>query len=153
MPATVVIDLGCTFDSQVFRDVSVDAICALVQQSPALFLPPVISYASTATSDMGNDSARKGASSLLHRLLLTTPDPVVPYSPLLLAPLISRMSDPDPAVRRTAAAAFGRLVTLLPLAAGRGLPESLPADLKDKMDRDYRILDQLLDSKHAEDYE
>ena len=38
------------------------------------------------------------------------------YSQLLIVPLMARMSDPLPAVRRTAAPTFAALVALVPLA-------------------------------------
>ena len=56
-------------------------------------------------------------------------DALVPYSLLLVMPLMPRMSDSAPATRNSATSAFARLVALLPLAQAWQLL-SMPVTLK-----------------------
>jgi hypothetical protein len=79
---------------------------------------------------------------------------LAPYSPLLAPPLLRCMADPAPAVRAAAAACFGDVVGLLPLAAGPNAarPAGLSAEQAAAAEADAAFLEQLLDNKRAAAY-
>lgn len=77
---------------------------------------------------------------------------LVPYTVLLIVPLLRRMSDPAAAVRRRAALCFGGLTALLPLAQGMPLPSGLDEAQRRAAEQDVEFLGQLLDNKRVEDY-
>ncbi|OVA11083.1 SNF2-related [Macleaya cordata] len=95
--------------------------------------------------------ARRGAAMLLSLLVQGLGVELVPYSPLLVVPLLRCMSDCDHAVRQSVTHSFAALVPLLPLA--RGLPP--PTGLSEGVSRnteDALFLEQLLDNSHIDDY-
>lgn len=77
---------------------------------------------------------------------------LVPYTVLLVVPLLRRMSDPAAAVRKRAALCFGGLTALLPLAQGMPLPSGLDEAQRKAAEQDAEFLNQLLDNKRVEDY-
>lgn len=77
---------------------------------------------------------------------------VVPFTPLLVVYLMRRMSDPAERVRSLASANFAKAVTLLPLAQGVPVPESLSKGQRELMERDGNFLEQLLNNGNAEDH-
>jgi hypothetical protein len=85
-------------------------------------------------------------------LVLQLQRQLVSYTVMLIVPLLRRMSDAVPAVRRKAALCFGSLTALLPLAHGLPLPEGLDAGQRADAQRDGEFLSQLLDNRRVEDY-
>jgi TATA-binding protein-associated factor len=85
-------------------------------------------------------------------LVLQLQRQLVPYTVMLVVPLLRRMSDAVPAVRRKAALCFGSLTALLPLAHGLPLPEGLDDGQRADAQRDGEFLSQLLDNRRVEDY-
>jgi TATA-binding protein-associated factor len=78
---------------------------------------------------------------------------LVPYTIMLVVPLLRRMSDPVPAVRKKAALCFGSLTALLPLAQGLPLPAGLDDEQRAEAEQDGEFLSQLLDNKKVDDYQ
>lgn len=68
----------------------------------------------------GSDLSRQGAVDAVSQLVSRLDLKLVPYTVLLIVPLLKRMSDPVKVVRDRASACFGSLVALLPLAQVRG---------------------------------
>ncbi len=64
----------------------------------------------------GGEAARAGGVELLAQLLRRCGLALLPFSALLVVPLMAAVSDPAPAVRARAASAFADVVALLPLA-------------------------------------
>jgi TATA-binding protein-associated factor len=95
---------------------------------------------------------RLGAVELMATLVLQLQRQLVPYTVMLVVPLLRRMSDAVPAVRRKAALCFGSLTALLPLAHGLPLPEGLDDGQRADAQRDGEFLSQLLDNRRVEDY-
>jgi TATA-binding protein-associated factor len=81
--------------------------------------------------------------------------PLLPYAALLTVPTLALMTDPEVDVRTTAAAAFGRLMSILPMTVNQPLPEltTLDATLREKRKNDLRLMEQLLDSRSVQDFE
>lgn len=95
--------------------------------------------------------------SLLADLLCTSDTltlALLPYTSLLTVPAMGLMTDADPGVRATASAAFGRLVSILPMAAQMRPPQLLGLDpaLREKRCADQAFLEQLLDSNAVADF-
>lgn len=95
--------------------------------------------------------------SLLADLLRTSDSltlALLPYTSLLTVPAMGLMTDADPGVRGTASAAFGRLVSVLPMAAQMPAPELTGLDpaLRAKRCADQAFLEQLLDSSAVADF-
>lgn len=95
---------------------------------------------------------RLGAVEVMAALMQQLQRQLVPYTVLLVVPLLRRMSDPAAAVRRRAALCFGGLTALLPLAQGMPLPEGLDEVQRKAAEQDAEFLSQLLDNKRVEDY-
>jgi hypothetical protein len=95
---------------------------------------------------------RLGAVEAMAALMQTLQRQLVPYTVLLVVPLLRRMSDPAAAVRRRAALCFGGLTALLPLAQGLPLPQGLDDVQQKAAQQDAEFLSQLLDNKRVEDY-
>ena len=81
--------------------------------------------------------------------------PLLPYVALLTVPTLALMTDPEPAVRTTAAAAFGSLMSILPMTINQPLPElaTLDATLREKRENDLRFMEQLLDTQSVAAFE
>lgn len=98
-------------------------------------------------------SCERSAGTLLLAQLLAAEGslmvPLLPYAALLTVPTLALMTDPELGVRTTAAAAFGRLMSILPMAVNQPLPElaTLDATLREKRKNDLRFLEQLMDSQ------
>lgn len=82
-------------------------------------------------------------------------EPLLPYAALLTVPTLALMTDPDTDIRTTAAAAFGRLMSVLPIAMNQPLPElsTLDSTLREKRKSDLRFLEQLLDSQSVASFD
>ncbi|KAG0420613.1 hypothetical protein HPB47_003393 [Ixodes persulcatus] len=78
---------------------------------------------------------------------------VVPYIVLLLVPVLGRMSDPDPQVRLMATHCFAALVRLMPLDGGVGEGPDLPEELRERRASEKHFLEQLMNAKHADNFE
>lgn len=101
--------------------------------------------------DMSSVRARQGAGMLVSLLVQGLGLELVPYSPLLVVPLLRCMSDCDHSVRQSVTHSFAALVPLLPLARG----VSPPVGLTDRLSRnkeDALFLEQLVDNSHIDDY-
>ncbi|XP_031406931.1 TATA-binding protein-associated factor BTAF1 [Punica granatum] len=101
--------------------------------------------------DITSIFARQGAGMLISLLVQGLGVDLVPYSPLLVVPLLRCMSDCDTSVRQSVTHSFAALVPLLPLARGLPSPVGVSEDLSGNKE-DARFLDQLLDNSHIEDY-
>lgn len=101
--------------------------------------------------DMSSIHARHGASMLVSLLVQGLGVELIPYSSLLVVPILRCMSDVDYSVRQSVTHTFAALVPLLPLA--RGVP--LPAGLGERLSRnkeDAQFLEQLVDNSSIDDY-
>ncbi|OMO61314.1 SNF2-related protein [Corchorus olitorius] len=111
----------------------------------------VIENAIPMLGDVTSVHARQGAGMLISLLVQGLGVELVPYSPLLVVPLLRCMSDCDHSVRQSVTRSFAAMVPLLPLA--RGLPP--PVVLSEGLSRnaeDAQFLEQLLDNSHIDDY-
>jgi TATA-binding protein-associated factor len=117
--------------------------------------PVMVSVLGTLTPMLGdaeNAQARRGAAGAIAALVSRLdPNILVPYSALLVVPLLGRMGDPDESVRKSVTHSFAALVPLLPLAKGMPPPRGLSEKVLTAAE-DARFLDQLLDNRRTEDY-
>ncbi|CAK9182005.1 unnamed protein product [Ilex paraguariensis] len=95
--------------------------------------------------------ARQGAGMLVSLLVHGLGVELVPYSPLLVVPLLRCMSDSDYSVRQSVTHSFAALVPLLPLARGVSPPAGLSESLS-RNKEDAQFLEQLVDNSHIDDY-
>jgi TATA-binding protein-associated factor len=100
---------------------------------------------------MGDD-ARAGGLLALQHLVQSLQTDLVPYSLLIVVPLMGRMSDPLGAVRGMASHTFATVVALLPLAQGAAVPAGLDKEQLETLERERTFLSQLLDGGKADDY-
>ena len=135
---------------QVVRDTAASALAALTDSHPRLVLPYLLAAIPAVMSDMTSAAARRGGVGLT-ALLAASSQHLVPYSPLLLPPLLARMSDPEPDMRAYASATFGRLMPMLALAQGATPPEGLDAALAQRLAQESRLVEQVLDNSKAQD--
>ena len=134
------------------------SLAALAAAQPAIHLEGVVSHASALMDKRRAPEARHAGVALLVALLepanaLT--QALLPYLPLLVTPALACMSDPQRALREPAAAAFGRLMALLPLAELDALPPTptLPPELRTKLEADAAFLRQLLEASSVAPFE
>jgi TATA-binding protein-associated factor len=115
-------------------------------------LPALLKQATPLLDGTNPLHCRLGAVEAMATLMQTLQRQLVPYTVLLVVPLLRRMSDPAAAVRRRAALCFGGLTALLPLAQGLPLPQGLDDVQQQAAQQDAEFLSQLLDNKRVEDY-
>lgn len=101
--------------------------------------------------DLTSVHARQGAGMLVSLLVQGLGVELVPYSPLLVVPLLRCMSDCDSSVRQSVTHSFAALVPLLPLARGVSPPVKLSDGLY-RSSEDAQFLEQLVDNSHIDDY-
>ena len=99
---------------------------ALAEAQPAVHVEPLVATATTLMDTAEPDERRRVGVVLLAALLershvLTLL--LAPYARLLAAPALALMSDAVPTIRSQAAAAFGRLVCIMPLPATQKRPQ------------------------------
>lgn len=126
-------------------------ISSMAKSMAVTVMGPVVERAVSMLGDRESVPARQGAGMLVSLLVQGLGVELVPYSPILVVPLLRCMSDCDSSVRQSVTRSFAALVPLLPLA--RGLPP--PAGLSDSLVRnkeDVKFLEQLLDNSSIEDY-
>ncbi|GAQ92366.1 hypothetical protein KFL_009950010, partial [Klebsormidium nitens] len=127
-------------------------IATLAEAATELVMLSVLSTLTPMLGDAQSAGARRGAAGAIAALVnRLEPNILVPYCPLLVVPLLGRMADPDERVRRSVTHSFAALVPLLPLARGAPPPRGLDGTVL-KTAEDARFLEQLLDSRHTEDY-
>ncbi|KAF6176669.1 hypothetical protein GIB67_034531 [Kingdonia uniflora] len=112
----------------------------------------VIEKAVPMLGDTSSIHARQGAGMLVRLLVEGLGMEMVPYSPLLVVPLLRCMSDSDPCVRQSVTHSFAALVPLLPLARGLPPPLGLGEGVSSRSTEDAQFLEQLLDNSHIDDY-
>uniref|UniRef100_A0A1J3DBB1 TATA-binding protein-associated factor BTAF1 n=1 Tax=Noccaea caerulescens TaxID=107243 RepID=A0A1J3DBB1_NOCCA len=111
----------------------------------------VVENAIPMLGDLTCINARQGAGMLIGLLVQGLGVELVPYSPLLVVPLLRCMSDVDSSVRQSVTRSFAALVPMLPLARGVPPPVGLSKDLSSNAE-DAKFLEQLLDNSHIDDY-
>lgn len=127
-------------------------LATLAAAQPEAVLPPLLKQAAPMLDGTNPLPCRLGAVEVMAALMQQLQRQLVPYTVLLVVPLLRRMSDPAAAVRRRAALCFGGLTALLPLAQGMPLPEGLDEMQRKAAEQDAEFLSQLLDNKRVEDY-
>ncbi|CAN8254589.1 unnamed protein product [Cochlearia groenlandica] len=111
----------------------------------------VVETAIPMLGDLTCINARQGAGMLIGLLVLGLGVELVPYSPLLVVPLLRCMGDVDSSVRQSVTRSFAALVPMLPLARGVPPPVELSKNLSSN-EEDAKFLEQLLDNSHIDDY-
>lgn len=127
-------------------------LATLAAAQPEATLPLLLKQAAPLLDGTHPLPCRLGAVEVMAALMQQLQRQLVPYTVLLVVPLLRRMSDPVAAVRRRAALCFGGLTALLPLAQGLPLPAGLDETQRRAAEQDAEFLSQLLDNKRVEDY-
>lgn len=127
-------------------------LAALAAAQAEAVLPPLLKQVVPLLAGTNSVACRLGAVEVMAHLVSQLQRHLVPYTVLLVVPLLRRMSDPVAAVRRKAALCFGSLTALLPLAQGLPLPAGLDAAQRVCAEQDGEFLSQLLDNRKVEDY-
>ncbi|XP_064635758.1 TATA-binding protein-associated factor 172-like [Lineus longissimus] len=99
-----------------------------------------------------NVTVRQGALETLHYMIDHLGVEIVPYTVLLVVPVLGRMTDQNESVRLMATQCFAMLIRLMPLEAGIPDPPDLKKTLVDQKDRERRFLEQLMETSKLEDY-
>ncbi|KAI5064208.1 hypothetical protein GOP47_0020878 [Adiantum capillus-veneris] len=144
---------GCV--RHVHAAVRLSAARCITAMTKAWREPMMAAFLENVTSMLNDASAveaRQGASLVLMLLVDRLGADLVPYSPLLIVPLLGCMSDMDSVVRHSATHSFAILVPLLPLAKGMGPPPGLNNSLLSRSAEDAKFLEQLLDNSRVDDY-
>ncbi|XP_077491281.1 histone acetyltransferase 1 isoform X2 [Amblyomma americanum] len=117
----------------------------------ALIVDQVLSKLGASDDDIQRRGAVEAIACVIDGLSLG----VVPYLVFLVVPVLGRMSDQDEAVRLMATHCFAALVRLMPLDGGgiNDVGGSLSAELRERRAAERHFLEQLMDARHADNYE
>ncbi|XP_064478043.1 TATA-binding protein-associated factor 172-like [Ornithodoros turicata] len=99
------------------------------------------------------DTQRQGAIEAIACVIDNLGLDLVPYIVFLVVPMLGRMSDNNEAVRLLATHCFAALVRLMPLDGGIHEPLNLPAHLEAKRIEEKHFLEQLMNAKHADNFQ
>ncbi|KAI3435532.1 hypothetical protein D9Q98_001597 [Chlorella vulgaris] len=125
---------------------------ALAQAHTVALMPAILRHLTPLLAGSAPASSRLGALLALHLAVPLLGLALVPYSLLVVVPLMGRMSDPQPAARAAAARTFAAVVGVMPLAQGAGEPPGLDAEQRAVLAAEGRFLQQLLDNSAVDDY-
>jgi len=117
-----------------------------------IVIPSILRCITPLLAGGAGDDARTGGLLALQHLVQSLQTDLVPYTLLIVVPLMGRMSDPLGAVRSMASHAFATVVALLPLAQGAAVPAGLDKEQLETLERERAFLTQLLDGGKAQDY-
>ncbi|XP_074648298.1 TATA-binding protein-associated factor 172-like [Tubulanus polymorphus] len=95
---------------------------------------------------------RQGVIEALHCIIEQLQFTIVPYTVLLVVPLLGRMSDQNMQVRLMATQCFATLIRLLPLEAGSIDPPDMKECLIEKREQERHFLEQLMDISKLDDF-
>lgn len=102
-----------------------------------------------------DDVQRRGAVEAIACVIEGLSLGIVPYLVFLVVPVLGRMSDQNEAVRLMATHCFAALVRLMPLDSG-AIDEAggpLSAELRERRASERHFLEQLMNARHADNYE
>ena len=140
----------CQHSLTAVRYMAAEALAQLAKLLPLEVMTAVVSQLVPRLEDAScalcvRQGVVEAVSALCTRLQLA----IVPYTVLLLLPVLGAMSDHDTQVRLLATHTFATLVRLMPLDGGVPEPEQLPPELRLRKEKEKQFLSQLLDSKTA----
>ncbi|XP_077975893.1 TATA-binding protein-associated factor 172-like isoform X2 [Styela clava] len=95
---------------------------------------------------------RMGIIELVSNIIDCLKTEILPYTVLLIVPLLGRMSDHNTQVRLIATQCFASLIQYLPVEASVPDAPDLPSVLVEKRKHERRFLEQLLDSSSLDQY-
>ena len=125
----------------------------LAEEHTVTVVPSILQTLLPLLSAGEAENSRLGGLLAVDSLISRLKTAIVPYSLLVIVPLMGRMSDPLPSVRAMASKAFASVVALLPLAQGSPVPPGLSAEQTGTLEREHAFLSQLLDgASKAENY-
>jgi TATA-binding protein-associated factor len=113
----------------------------------------IISQVVPLTNHSTIDTDRQGAVECLFHIIEALQDEVLPYLIFLMAPLLSRMSDPNEDVRFISTNAFAQLVKLAPLEAGVPNPPGFTQELIERKNTERKFIGQLIGTEKVQEYE
>ena len=128
------------------------ALSSVCQTDVGTLLPFALEGLDGILKDGSSEASKFGGLLAISKIFDGPVVHMVPFTPLLVVYLIRRMSDPAERVRSLASANFAKAVTLLPLAQGLPIPESLSKGQREMVEKDGNFLEQLLDNGNAEDH-
>ncbi|KAL2547968.1 TATA-binding protein-associated factor BTAF1 [Forsythia ovata] len=140
----------CVCHSHIAVRLSASRCITAIAKSMALdVMGAVIENDVPMLGDMTSVHGRQGAGMLVSLLVQGLGLELVPYSPLLVVPLLKCMGDCDHCVRQSVTHSFAALVPLLLLARGISPPVGLT---ESRNKEDAQFLEQLVDNSHIDDY-
>ncbi|KAL4458077.1 hypothetical protein ABPG75_012942 [Micractinium tetrahymenae] len=127
-------------------------VAAMAQAHTAALMPLILRLLAPLLTAGAADDARLGALLALHLTASALCLALVPFSVLVVVPLMGRMSDAQPLARALAARTFAAVVAIMPLAQGAEEPGGLDEAQRALLAREGRFLQQLLDNSTMDDY-
>ncbi|MPC08117.1 TATA-binding protein-associated factor 172 [Portunus trituberculatus] len=127
------------------RHMAARVLGALARALPVTTLTQLVEIVVPELSSLHCIARRRGAVEAIHCIIQKLGFDVVPYSVLLIVPLLGCMSDPDTSIRLTATQCFATLIRLLPLEGGIPDPPSMSDRMLKQKKREREFLERLLD--------
>lgn len=99
-------------------------------------------------ADPKDANSRRGAVSVIYKIITTLDITILPYIVFFVVPLLRRMSDQDLITRELASNCFGMVINILPLENSA----SAPPGFEEAREKERKFIDQLLDNSKVEPY-
>lgn len=127
-------------------------LASICKKDTKQFMSLVLGGLDELLKDGSPESSKFGGIVLLSQILGGVGMDVVPYVSLIVVYLMRRMSDHSPSIRSLASTCFANAVTLMPLAHGAPIPDTLSEVQKQMVLQDGNFLEQLLNNENVQDY-
>ncbi|KJE93117.1 hypothetical protein, variant 1 [Capsaspora owczarzaki ATCC 30864] len=145
--------LSClAYPNRAVRHLAARTVAALCCRFPVAAVQAVIFHVLPLLQDSTQITRRQGAAEALFHAIDRLGTDIVPFSVLLIVPLLGSMSDFDPDVRQLGTLTFAALLKLLPLEPGTPSPAGMHPALSARRTRDRHFLEQLMDPSKLDSY-
>lgn len=134
------------------RYVSCRCLSALAKRFTSEVMTMLVQQLLSGMDAQDNLYKRMGTVELVSNIIDSVQTSILPYTVLLIVPLLGRMSDQNLQVRLAANGCFASLIQYLPVESSIPDPPNVPSSLIEQKKSNRRFLEQLLDSKSLEEY-
>ncbi|KAJ3038188.1 btaf1 RNA polymerase II, B-TFIID transcription factor-associated, 170kDa [Rhizophlyctis rosea] len=129
---------------------SLASLCAIIT-IPTMHI--IVGQVVHLMGDATSVTNRQGATEAIYHVVQTLSDAILPYVVFLIVPILSRMSDPNHAIRFLSTNVFASLVKLMPLESGVPDPEGFDEGMVRMKREERKFLGQLVGSEKVDGWE
>lgn len=137
----------------VIRFVAARCFAVVCANMPTVGISYLVQHVIPSVSDATNLHARQGAIEVIHHIMLTMGEKVLPYIVFFIVPVLGRMSDADSQVRMIAATTFASIIKLVPLESGVQDPPDMPKEFLEGRNKERDFISQMMDPTKIKPFE